>query len=164
MENLEGAAKATQSLTDRRFQAFEGDIQVIIDMAMYDEDNVKLVKELKLGVGDTLTKYEDILTHLEAIYSVKPEKYTAQLKEMKENFGLIDTRRYTVRSKGLEAIKAIEEKRNKKEAKNLGEDRTLTGSRGSRGGSGEGDKMFNLPTGPVLEKISLQYTPLQSDN
>ena len=59
-------------------------------MAMYDEDNVKLVKELKLGVGDTLTKYEDILTHLEAIYSVKPEKYTAQLKEMKDNFRLIE--------------------------------------------------------------------------
>ena len=159
MENLEGAAKATQSLTDRRFQAFEGDIQVIIDMAMYDEDNVKLVKELKLGVGDTLTKYEDILTHLEAIYSVKPEKYTAQLKEMKENFGLIDTRRYTVRSKGLEAIKAIEEERNKKEAKNLGEDRTLTGA---RRGTGGGDKQFKQPTGPLPEKISLEYTPLQA--
>ena len=42
--------------------------------------------------------------------------------------GLIGTRRYTVRSKGLKAIKAIEEERNKKEAKNLGEDRVLTGA------------------------------------
>ena len=67
MENIEGAAKAAKNLTDRRFQAFEGDIQMIIDMAMFDEDNVKLVKELKLAVGDTLTKYEDILTYLEAI-------------------------------------------------------------------------------------------------
>ena len=107
MESLEGAAKAAQNLVDRRFMALEGDIKMIIDMEMFDEDNIKLVKELKLAVGDTLTKYEDILTHLEAIYSVKPEKYKAQLKEMKENFGLIGTRRYTVRSKGLEAIKAI---------------------------------------------------------
>ena len=163
MESLEGAAKAAQSLTNRRFQAFEGDIQVIIDMGMFDEDNTRLVKELKLGVGDTLTRYEEILARLEAIYSVKPDKYKQQLKEMNENFGLIDTRRYTVRSKGLEAAKAIEDERNKKEAKSLAEDRTLTGARGAGGGGG-GDKMFKLPTGPLPEKISLEYTPLQADN
>ena len=31
-ESLEGAAKAAQSLTDRRFQDFEGDIEIIIGM------------------------------------------------------------------------------------------------------------------------------------
>ena len=82
---------------------------------------------------------------------------------MNENFGLIDTRRYTVRSKGLEAVKAIEDERNKKEAKSLAEDRTLTGPRGAGGGGG-GDKMFKMPTGPLPEKISLEYTPLQADN
>ena len=66
-----------------------------------------------------------------------------------------------MRSKGLEAIKAIEEERNKNEAKNLGEDRILTGA---RGGSGGGDKQFKQPAGPLPEKNSLEYTPLQADN
>ena len=161
MESLEGAAKAAQSLTDRRFQAFEGDIEIIINMGMFDEDNVRLVKELKLGVGDTLTRYEEILSRLEAIYSVKPEKFKDQLKEMNENFGMISKRRYTVRKQCLEATKAIEDERNKKEAKSLATNRATTGARGA---GGEGDKMFKLPTGPLPERISLEYTPLQADN
>ena len=86
MENMEGAGKAAKNLADRRFAAFEGDIQVTIDMRMFDEDNHKLLKDLKRDVGDQLNRYKDILTHLEATYSVKPEKYKTQLKEMKENF------------------------------------------------------------------------------
>ena len=77
MENLEGTGQAAKNLADRRFAAFEGDIQMIIEMGMFDEDNLKQVKELKRDVGENLTRYEDILTHLEALYSVKPEKYKA---------------------------------------------------------------------------------------
>ena len=88
MESLEGAAKAAQSLTDRRFQAFEGDIEIIINMGMFDEDNVQLVKELKVGVGDTLTRYEEVLSRLEAIYSVKPDKFEDQIKNM--NSGVLE--------------------------------------------------------------------------
>ena len=86
MENMEGARKAAKNLVDRRFAAFEGDIQVIVDVRMFDEDNHKLLKDLKRDVGDQLNRYKDILTHLEALYSVKPKKYKTQLKEMKENF------------------------------------------------------------------------------
>lgn len=107
VENLEGAGKAAKNLADRRFAAFEGDIQMIIEMGMFDEDNLKQVKELKRDVGENLTRYEDILTHLEALYSVKPEKYKAQLKEMKENFDMLNNRRSIVREKSLEAVKAI---------------------------------------------------------
>ena len=160
-ENLEGAGKAAKNLADRRFTAFEGDIQMIIEMEMFDKDNIKQVKELKRDVGDNLTRYEDILTHLEALYSVKPEKYKAQLKEMKENFDMLSTRRSTVRGKSLEAVKAIEEERNKKEARDTRDDRTLTGA---QGGSGGGDKQFKQPAGPHPEKISQEFTPLQADN
>ena len=41
---------------------------------------------------------------------------------------MISSRRSIVREKGLEAVKAIEEERNKKEARTLREDRTVTGS------------------------------------
>ena len=45
---------------------------------------------------------------------MKPEKYTEQLKEMKENFEVMASRISTVRRKGMQAIKAIEEEKNKK--------------------------------------------------
>ena len=93
---------------------------MIIEMGMFDEDNHKQLKELKREVGENLNRYEDILTHLEALYSVKPEKYETQLKEMKENFVMINNRRSIVREKSLEAVKAIEEKRNNKEARTIG--------------------------------------------
>ena len=50
---------------------------------------------------------------------------------------MISSRRSIVREMGLEAVKAIEEERNKKEARTLREDRTVTGS---QGGGGGGDK------------------------
>ena len=163
-ESLEGAAKAAQSLTDRRFQDFEGDIEIIIGMDMYDEDLVQQVKELRMGIGDAITKYEEILSRLEAIYAMKPEKNEKQVKAMETNFGLISKRRQTVRTKCLEATRAIENERNKKEAKNQTTGRSSTGTTGSRGTGEEGEKMFKLPTGPLPEKISLEYTPLQADN
>ena len=143
-ESLEGAAKAAQSLTDRRFQDFEGDIEIIIGMDMYDEDLVQQVKELRMGIGDAITRYEDILSRLEAIYAMKPEKNEKQMKAMETNFGLISKRRQTVRTKCLEATRAIENERNKKEAKDQTTSRSSTGTTGNRG---EGEKMFKLPSG-----------------
>ena len=65
VENLEGTGKAAKNLADQGFAAFEGDIQVIIKMGMFDVDNHKQLKELKQDVGENLNRYEDILTHLE---------------------------------------------------------------------------------------------------
>ena len=156
---LEGEAKAAQSQTNRSFEAFEADIEIIINMGMFEEDNAKQVKELKNNTGDTLTRYEEILSRLEASYSMKPEKFKTQIKDMNDNFGVINTRRYQIRKLSLEASKAIEEERNKKEEKSRETSRGATGSRG-----GEGDKMFKVPTGPTPDRISLEYTPLQAMN
>ena len=41
VDHLEGAAKAAKNLADRRFAKFKGNIQMIIDMKMFDEDNYK---------------------------------------------------------------------------------------------------------------------------
>ena len=98
-ESLEGAAKAAQGMTDRKFQDFEADIEIIIEMGMYDEDLVQQVRELKMGIGDAITRYEEIISRLEAIYAMKPEKNKDQVKEMNINFGLINKRRQTVRTK-----------------------------------------------------------------
>ena len=82
VENMEEAGKTAKNLADRRFAAFKGDIQVIINMRMFDKDNHKLFKDLKRDVGHQLIRYEDILTHL-------------------ENFELISSRGSIVREKGL---------------------------------------------------------------
>ena len=66
-----------------------------------------------------------------------------------------------MREKGMEAVKAIEEERNKKEARTLREDRTVTGS---RGGGGGGDKQFKQPVGPQPGQLTQEFTPLQAEN
>ena len=81
---------------------------------------------------------------------------------MKENFDMMYSRRSTVRSKCLEAVRAIDEEKNKKETRDASEDRTLTGSQ--QGGSGGGDKHFKQPAGPQPERISPEFTPLQAEN
>ena len=111
---------------------------------------------------ENIIKYEEILTHLEGVYSVKPDKYTEQLKELTENFEVMASRRSTVRRKGMEAIKAIEEEKNKQEQKSAKDDRTLTGSQ--QGGGGEGDKQFKQPTGAHPDRISSEFTPLMAEN
>ena len=161
VENLEENGKAAKNLADRRFAAFKVDIQVIFDIGMFDEDNHKQLKELKQDMEENLNRYEDILTHLQALYSVKPEKYNTQLKEMKENFEIINNRRSIVREKSLEAVKAIENERNKKDSRTIREDRTMTGS---QGGGGGGDKQFKQPVGPQPGQLTQDFTPLQAEN
>ena len=72
---IEGAAKAAKNMADPRFAKFEGDIQVVIELGMFDKDNYQLVKDLKKDGEDNIVKYEKILTHLEGFYSVKPDKF-----------------------------------------------------------------------------------------
>ena len=162
IEQIEGAAKAAKNMADRRFAKFEGDIQVVIELGMFDRDNYQLVKDLKKDVEENIIKYEEILTHLEGVYSVKPEKYVDQLKELTGNFEVMAARRYTVRTKGREAIKAIEEEKNKEEQKSSRDDRTLTGSQ--QGGGGGGDKQFKQTIGAHPDRISSEFTPLMAVN
>ena len=72
------------------------------------------------------------------------------------------SRRYTVRTKGREAIKAIEEEKNKEEQTSSRDERTLTGSQ--QGGGGGGDKQFKQPTGAHPDRISSEFTPLMAVN
>ena len=68
--HLKGAAKPAENMADGRFTKFEGDIQVIIELGMFDRDNYQLVKDLKKDVEENIIKYEEILTHLEGVYFV----------------------------------------------------------------------------------------------
>ena len=42
-----------------------------------------------------MVRYEEILAHLEGLYSSKGEKYKDELKDLTENFKVIETRRST---------------------------------------------------------------------
>ena len=155
---IQGSAKAAQNMADRRFQNFEGDIQEIIEAEMFDKDNYQLVKDLKKDVEENNFNYEEILKHLVGVYFVNPEKYVDQLKELTGNFEVMASRRYTVRTKGKEAITAIEDEKNKQEQRISREDRTVTGSH--RGGGKEGEKQLKQPMGAHPEKISSEFTLL----
>ena len=76
--DIKGAAKAAKNMADRRFKKFEADIQEVIEAVMFNKDNYQLVKDLKKDVEENIVKYEEILTYLEGVYSVKPEKFKAQ--------------------------------------------------------------------------------------
>ena len=51
---------------------------------MFDKDNYQLVKDFKRDVEENIVKYEEILIYLN--YSVKPEKFKAQIIEVTKNF------------------------------------------------------------------------------
>ena len=117
MGEIEGAAKAAKNMADRRFKKFEGNIQEVIELGMFDKETYQLVKDLKRDLEENIVKYEGILTYLEGVYSVKPEKFKAQITELTKNFKVMAGRRFTVRTKGKEAVNAIEEEKNKQEQK-----------------------------------------------
>ena len=160
--DIKGAAKAAKNMADRRFKKFEGNIQEVIKLGMFDKETYQLVKDRKRDSEENIVKYEEILTYFEGVYSVKPKKFKAQIPEFTKNFEVMAGRRFTVRTKGKEAVKAIEEEKNKQEQKSLREDRTVTGSQ--KGGGGGGDKQFKQPTGAHPDRISSEFTPLMAEN
>ena len=86
MGEIEGAAQAAKNMADRRFKKFEGNIQEVIELGMFDKETYQLVKDLKRDLEENIVKYEGILTYLEGVYSVKPEKFKAQIIELTKNF------------------------------------------------------------------------------
>ena len=102
-------------MADRRFKRFTEDIKVVIDAVMLDKDNYKLIKDIKKNVEENIVKYKEILTHLEGLYSARANKYKDEVKELTENFKIIEKRRCTVRTKLKDALEAVEEARNKEQ-------------------------------------------------
>ena len=162
MGQIQGAAKAAKNMADRRFKKFEADIQEVIEAGILDKDNYQLVKDLKKDVEENIVKYEDILTYLEGMYSARPDKFKTEITELTKNFEVMAGRRSTVRTKGNEAITAIEDEKNKQKQTRSRANRTVTGSQ--RGGGSRGDKQFKQQTGAHPEKISSEFTPPMAEN
>ena len=75
----QGAAKAFNNMADRRFQRFKGDVQEVIEMGRYDEDDCNIVKDVKRDTEENIDRYEDILTYLDGVYAAKPTKLAAKI-------------------------------------------------------------------------------------
>ena len=133
-------------------------------MCRYDEDDYKAVKDLKKDIEENIDRYEDILTHLEGVYAAKPTKFVVEIDELAENCDVIAQRRSKLRGKVKEAFAAIENERNKYEAKKSKEDREATGSGKRGGGASNSEKQFKQPQGSHPDKISSEYTPLMAQN
>ena len=96
------------------------------------------------------------------MYSAKPDKFKAEITELTKNFEVMAGRRSTVRTKGKEAITAIQDEKNKQEQTRSREDRMVTGSQ--RGGGSRGDKQFKHQTGAHPEKIPSEFIPPMAEN
>ena len=83
---------------------------------------------------ENIVKYEEILTHLEGLYSARVKKYPDVMKEKTKNFKVIEERRFTVRSKVKDDLAAVKESRNKDLQKRAEEDVPVLPRRGEREG------------------------------
>jgi hypothetical protein len=147
-------------MADIMFKRFTKDIKVVVDSVMFNNDNYKLIKDIRKDVEENIVKYKEILTHLEGLYSARANKYKDEVKELTENFKLIEERRCTVRTKLKDALEAVEEARNKEQQQRRAEDVPMVLIRGDR----DGEKQFKMPTGAHPECISSEFTPLMADN
>ena len=160
LSEIRGTAKAAKNMADIMFKRFTKDIKVVIDSVMFNNDNYKLIKDIKKNVEENIVKYKEILTHLEGLYSARANKYKDEVKELTENFKIIEKRRCTVRTKLKDALEAVEEARNKEQQQRRAEDVPVVLRRGDR----DGEKQFKMPTGAHPECISSEFTPLMADN
>ena len=147
-------------MADMRFKRFTEDIKVVIDSEMFDKDNYKLIKDIKKDLEENIVKYEEILAHLEGLYSAKADKYQDEVKELTENLKVIETKRSTVRTKLKAAREAVEEARNNEEQQRKAKDVPATPRRGDR----DGEKQFKMPKGAHPDRISSEFTTLMAGN
>ena len=69
---------------------------------MYDKNSYQLVKDLRKDVEENIVSYEEILTHLEGLYSAKAEKFPEEIKELTKNFKVMEERRKNKQQKERE--------------------------------------------------------------
>ena len=89
LSEIQGTAKATKNMADRRFKRFTEDIKVVIAAVMFNKDNYKLIKYIKKDVAENIVKYEEILTRLEGLYSARVKRYPYEMKELKKTSKLL---------------------------------------------------------------------------
>ena len=135
--------------------------QEMIDKDHYEEDDFKKVKEIKRDPKITTDKYEEALTYLDSAYSAKATKFAKELKEGTENFGEIERRRDSVRTRVKEANEHIEAQKEKSEAKRRENDKEEAKIPGGGAKKAE-DKQFKQPSGALPDRISSDYTPHQA--
>ena len=139
-------------MADRKFKRFTEDIKVVTDAVMFDKDNNKLIKDIKKDVEENIVKLEEILTHMEGLYSARVKKYPDEIKELTKNFKVIEEGRSTVRTKVKDALAAVEEMRNKEQQQRAEEEKGME------------RKKIKMPTGAHPERISSEFTPLMVKN
>ena len=55
LSEFQGTSKAAKNMADRRFKRFTEDIKVVIDSVMFNNDNYKLIKDIKKMLRRTLS-------------------------------------------------------------------------------------------------------------
>ena len=98
LEEKEGMAKALQKLAQRKFASFEKEMNGMLDRTYYEEGDSNIVKEKKKETDTFTDKYEEAICWLESSYSgEKGAKRTKELKDIDENYKVLEERRDSVR-------------------------------------------------------------------
>ena len=112
IEEQAGVAVANKKLAERRFEKFKKGIEEVKDRGFFYEYDIQKIKDPQRDTEETTTRFEEIITFLEGVYSGKERKKEKELEDIVKCFEVITERRDTVIKMVKEATTGVETSRN----------------------------------------------------
>ena len=158
MEEQAGVAVANKKMAERRLKKFKWVIEEVKDKGLFDEDDFQKIKDLRRDTKKTTTRFDEIITFLEGVYSGKGKKKEKEMEEIDKYFVVIIERRNTVIRMVKEATTVVETSRYaaeeaKAEIRSNENSSRRSGDRRSEGPRPEEIKQFKQSTGGLPHKI-----------
>ena len=116
------------------------------DRGFFDEEDFQKIKDLRRDTVETTTRFEEIITFLDGVYSPKGKKKEKELEDIDKCFEVITDRRDTVIRLSKEATTALEAIRNAAEVAKAEKRKKYNSSRRSGNGRSEGSRPGAIQT------------------
>ena len=106
-------AKALKKLAERKFASFEKEMIGILEIKYHEEEDSNMFKEKKKETETCTNKYEESICWLDSVYSAeKRTKRNKELKDIEDNYKVLEERRDSVRRLVKEVNAKIEDRKN----------------------------------------------------
>ena len=113
VEEKEGMAAALKKLAERKFVTFEKEMIGILERTYHEEEDSNMVKEKKKETETCTNKYEEAICWLDSVYSAeKGTNRKGELKDIEDNYKVLEERRDSVRRLVKEVNAKIEDRKN----------------------------------------------------